>query len=108
MDYSPWGCKELDTTERLPLHFTLVAKSCSALWLFESPCIVARQAPLSMGLFQTRMLGWVVICFLGYLPIPGVEPTAPALAGRLLSPPLFTDSHVHPVAVHQPHILPSF
>ena len=24
--YSPWGCKELDTTERLHFHFTFIAK----------------------------------------------------------------------------------
>ena len=23
MGYSPWGCEELDTTERLPFHFSL-------------------------------------------------------------------------------------
>ena len=23
IDYSPWGCKELDVTERLHFHFTL-------------------------------------------------------------------------------------
>ena len=23
-DYSPWGCKELDTTEQLPLFFFLI------------------------------------------------------------------------------------
>ena len=26
--YSPWGCKELDTTERLSLHFTSYACIC--------------------------------------------------------------------------------
>ena len=26
MGYSPWGCKELDTTERLHFHFTFIAK----------------------------------------------------------------------------------
>ena len=27
MDYSPWGCKESDTTERLSLHFTCLTAS---------------------------------------------------------------------------------
>ena len=26
LDYSPWGCKELDTTERLHFHFWLISK----------------------------------------------------------------------------------
>ena len=26
MGYSPWNCKELDTTERLHFHFTLLTK----------------------------------------------------------------------------------
>ena len=29
MDYSPWGCKESDTTEGLSLHFTMVFKVCA-------------------------------------------------------------------------------
>ena len=33
----------------------------SRVWFFATPWTVARQAPLSMGFFQARMLEWVVI-----------------------------------------------
>ena len=38
----------------------LVAKSCRTL---VTPWTVARQAPLSMGIFQARILEWVAISF---------------------------------------------
>ena len=38
----------------------LVTKSCSTLVILRT---VARQAPLSMGFFQARMLEWVAISF---------------------------------------------
>ena len=38
----------------------LVAKLCPTL---ETPWTVARQAPLSIGLFQARILEWVAISF---------------------------------------------
>ena len=33
------------------------------------------------GIFQSRILEWVVIPSLGVLPDPGIEPASPALAG---------------------------
>ena len=33
------------------------------------------------GIFQARILQWVVISFLGALPNPGIEPASPALTG---------------------------
>ena len=35
-NYSPWGCKELDTTERLSLHFSVYRRKKKTLFLEES------------------------------------------------------------------------
>ena len=32
MAYSPWGCKEVDTTERLSLHFPLLVRNLTNIW----------------------------------------------------------------------------
>ena len=34
---------------------------CSRVWLFVTPWTVARQAPLSMGILQARILEWVAM-----------------------------------------------
>ena len=84
------------------LHFTSVAKSCSALRLFEFPWTVACQAPLSMGFFRQEYWRGLPFPSPGHLPSPGVEPRLLRwLACCLLlshhgSPPLFTDSQAHP------------
>jgi len=44
-----------------------------------TPWTVARQAPLSMGILQARILEWVAISFSRDLPDPGIEPRSPAL-----------------------------
>ena len=80
------NCLESDLSLNLLLGGGLVAKSCltlATLWT------VARQAPLSMGFFQARMLEWVAISSSGDLPDPGIEPVSPALAGRfsVIEPP---------------------
>ena len=49
--------------------------------LFVTAWPVARQAPLSMGILQVRILERVAIPSLGDLPNPGIEPVSPALAG---------------------------
>ena len=40
---------------------------------------VARQAPLSMGILQARILGWVAMPSSRDLPNPGIESRSPAL-----------------------------
>ena len=47
--YSPWDCKESDTTDQLSLsvQFSSV-QSLSCVWLFVTPWTVARQASLSI------------------------------------------------------------
>ena len=46
---------------------------------------VARQAPLSMGILQARILGWVAMPSSRDLPEPGMEPVSPELAGRFFT-----------------------
>ena len=63
------------------------------IWLFVTPWTVAHQAPLSMGILQTRILEWVACPPPGDLPNPGMEPRfseprSPTLqANSLLSEP---------------------
>ena len=40
---------------------------------------VARQAPLSMGILQARILEWIATPSSGDLPNPGIEPRSPTL-----------------------------
>ena len=47
--------------------------------LCATPWTVAHQAPLSMGIFQARILEWVAIPSSGDLPNPGIKPKSPAL-----------------------------
>ena len=54
--------------------------SCfSCVWLFATLWIVACQAPLSLGIFQARILRWVASPPPGELPDPRIEPVPPAL-----------------------------
>ena len=38
-------------------------QSLSSVWLFVNPWTVARQAPLSMGILQAKILEWVAVPF---------------------------------------------
>ena len=58
--YSPWGCKESGTTERL--HFT-----------------IAHQAPLSMEISKQEYWSGLPFPALWDLPNPGIEPGSLAL-----------------------------
>ena len=60
---------------RLPRTLLSCAQSLSHIQLFATPWTVARQAPLSMGIFQAQILEWVAIS--------SVQP------GNLLSSPLW-------------------
>ena len=64
----------------------LVAQLC--VQLFKTPWTVARQAPLSLGILQARILEWVSCFSPGDLPNPGIEPRSPTLPmDSLLSEP---------------------
>ena len=58
--YSPWGCKESGTTERL--HFT-----------------IAHQAPLSMEISKQEYWSGLPFPASGNLPDSGTEPVSPSL-----------------------------
>ena len=44
-------------------HSSVCTLSLSRVWLFATPWTVACQAPLSMGIFQARILEWVAMPF---------------------------------------------
>ena len=58
-----------------------VSISCSVVSDSAIPRTVAHQAPLSMGIAQTRIMEWVASCWLvpppGNLPNPGIKPLSP-------------------------------
>ena len=59
----------------------LVAQSCLTL---RYPMDYSPPGSSVHGILQARILEWVAISFSRDLPNPGMEPTSPALAGRLL------------------------
>ena len=59
-----------------------------------APWTTAQQAPLSMGILQTRILEWVAMPSEGF-PNPGIEPRSPALkVDSLPSEPLVKQSYL--------------
>ena len=62
-----------------PKESNLYLLEVSHVWLFTTPWTVARQAPLSMGILQARILEWIAISFSRGSSDPGVEPGSPAL-----------------------------
>ena len=54
-------------------------KSLSRVPLFETPCTVTYQVPLSMGLSRQEYWSGLPFPSPGDLPNPGIEPGSPAL-----------------------------
>ena len=97
---SPWGHKELDTTEWLNwpelimciLSGTLYMLSC--VQLFPTPWTVAHQAPLSMGFSRQDYWSGLPFPSPGDLPDAGIEPGSPTLqADSFLSEPTILKIH---------------
>ena len=85
--YSAWGRRVGHDWVTFTSLLILYVLSLS-VQLFVTPWTVARQAPLSMGILQARILEWVAIPPPRDLPNPGIEPRFPALqADSLLSEP---------------------
>ena len=63
--------------------FVCVLCALSPIWLFATPWTVALQAPLSMELFQARILEWVAISDSGDLPDSEIEPTSQSTSSPL-------------------------
>ena len=59
-------------------------KLLSHIWLFATPWIVARQAPLSMRFSKQEYWSGLPFPSPGYLPNPGIEPRSPALQADAL------------------------
>ena len=67
----------------------LLPPSCSVVSDFVTPWTTARQAPLSMGILQARILEWVAIHSSRGSSNPGIKPRSPVLqADSLPSEPL--------------------
>ena len=84
--YSPWGCKELDMTEWLSLHFTHThTRTHTHIYINRS---LGRNS-LSITL-KILFIYLTVPCLSRGLwdlvPSPGIEPRPPALTGQSLSP----------------------
>ena len=60
-----------------------VAELCTTL--FVTPWTVACQDPLSMGIFRQEHWSELIFPPPGDLPVPGIEPASPALAGGLFT-----------------------
>ena len=114
MGYSPWGCKESDTTERLHFHFHdqtinkycvmlcglpvtfpnlisfnpnsfMKVKSLSCVRLFAVPWTAAHQAPPPMGFSWQEYWSGLSFPSPGDLPNPGIKPRSPALQADALT-----------------------
>ena len=73
-----WECKLEPPPWRQSCAGLCRARSLSRVWLFVTPWTVARQAPLSRGILQARILEWVAMPPSGDLPNPGIKPGSPA------------------------------
>ena len=60
-------------------------KSLSHIRLFATPWTIACQAPLPRGFSRQEYWSELPFSTLGDLPLSGIEPTAPALAGRFFT-----------------------
>ena len=66
----------LQTLYSFVLVLCLVTQWCPTLC---NKLTVAHQAPLSMQIFQARILDWVAMPYPRGLPNPGIEPRSPTL-----------------------------
>ena len=91
--YTPWGCKESDTIERLQCqcqcqYYLLLPGMCVCV-LVTQWCLtlrnlmdyIAHQAPLSMGLSRLEYWSGLPFPSLEELSEPEIKPASPALAG---------------------------
>ena len=68
--YSPWGCKESDTTEQLHFHFPPPLAPASCPYYYDDVLIFIWSLPEARGIFVSQ---------------PGMEPVAPALEVQSLN-----------------------
>ena len=65
--------------------YNLHVLALSRVQLFATPCIVAPQAPLSMGFPRPEYWSGLPFPTQGDLPDPGIKPTSLALAGSFFT-----------------------
>ena len=71
---------------RMPSGLMLCCASfLSRVWLSVTPWTVARQAPLSMGILQARILEWVAMPFSGGSSCPRDQTKTSLIAGRFFT-----------------------
>ena len=93
--HSPWGCKELDTTEKVslslfketirpfPKWFSSV-QFLSRVLLFATAWTIAHQASPTMGFSRQQYWSGLPLPSPGDLPNPGIKPASPALQADAL------------------------
>ena len=70
---------EFNSIKNYTLSMNMNMKSFCHVRVFTTPWTVARQAPLSVGILQARILEWVAISFSRGSSNPGIKPRSPAL-----------------------------
>ena len=82
-----WSTWKKSFKKSLPLMSSACAQSGSYVWLFATPQIVARQAPLSMGFSRQEYWNGLPFPPPGHLPNPEVKPGSPVSQDSLPSEP---------------------
>ena len=85
--YSPWGCKESDTTKQLSLSYiqSILIESPVPIHSVVSDSVTLwTVSPLSMGVFRQGYWSGLPFPPPGDLPDPGIKPMLPVLAGDSL------------------------
>ena len=72
-------CKQMPDVTLLPWWVCMSAKLLQSRLTLWEPTDCSPQAPLSMGIFQARILGWVAMPSPGDIPNPGIDPRSPTL-----------------------------
>ena len=80
---------ESPSTFQMCLPITTLVNACilSRVQLFETPWIIALQAPLFIGFFRKEYWSVLPVPSPGNLPNPGIEPTSPAGRFSTSEPP---------------------
>ena len=80
--------------------YVVLVKSLSCVQLFCNPCILACQAPLSMGFLKQEYGSGLLLAYPGDLSDPGIKTVSSAFAGRFFitglpqrSPCMFVQCH---------------
>ena len=79
------------------LPFTLCAQLLSRVWLFATPWTVAQQAPLSTGFSRQEYWSGLPCPPPGDLPVPGIEPRYPRIAGGFFTSWATREAHCYVV-----------